>query len=117
MTQDSELRWYSVRCVFINRSPGRAHYIYEERITVWHAPSPEVAIAKAEEEAAEYVEIFDNDAYIGMAQSFWMFDELSDGAEVFSLMCDSTLEPDDYLKTFFSTGAERQCDLSESPEP
>jgi len=117
MTQDPELNWYSVRCVFISRRPDKPHYTYEERITVWHAPSPEAAIAKAEEEAEEYVEIFDNDTYIGVAQSYWIYDELRNGAEVFSLMRDSTLEPDEYVKTFFRTGAEHEGDVSESPEP
>ncbi|MCB2411688.1 DUF4288 domain-containing protein [Demequina sp. TTPB684] len=117
MTQAAALNWYSVRCVFIGRPPDRPHYIYEERITVWQAPSPEAAIAKAEEEAEQYVEVFENDTYVGMAQCYWMYDELRDGAEVFSLMRDSTLEPDEYVKTFFRTGAEHEGDVSESPEP
>jgi hypothetical protein len=111
MEQEPELNWYSVRCVFVSRRPDTAGYTYEERITVWSAPSPELAIAKAEEEAEEYAAIFDNDTYVGLAQSYWLRDELCNGAEVFSLMRDSTLEPAEYLSTFFDTGAEHQGKL------
>lgn len=43
-----------------------------------------------------------------------LFTAPRDGAEVFSLMRDSDLEPDDYLDAFFSTGNERQGDVSPS---
>ena len=35
-------------------------------------------------------------------------DSLEHGAEVFSLLRESSLQPGDYLEAFFDTGAERQ---------
>jgi hypothetical protein len=46
--------------------------------------------------------------YTGLAQAYKLFDPPVDGAEVFSLIRDSQLAPDDYLNTFFDTGSERQ---------
>ncbi|WGX98091.1 hypothetical protein [Nocardioides sp. L-11A] len=40
-------------------------------------------------------------------QSYEMYDAPGEGAEVFSLMRSSELNPDDYLDTFFDTGDER----------
>ena len=104
--------WYAVRCVFRSAwaeaedaLPPDEH-LYEERVTLWQASSAEEAIALAEDEAAEYAD--DDDEYLGLAQAFLLFDSPGHGAEVFSLMRSSRLEPDDYLDAFFDTGAERQ---------
>ena len=51
--------------------------------------------------------------YLGLAQCFHLFDEPGDGAEVFSLMRDSELEPDDYVDSFFDTGAEHRSDVDD----
>ncbi|MCU1601431.1 MAG: hypothetical protein JWO22_2140, partial [Frankiales bacterium] len=48
------------------------------------------------------------DEYLELAQAFELFDDPGHGAEVFSLMRTSRLEPDAYLDTFFDTGTERQ---------
>ncbi|WP_344177249.1 hypothetical protein [Kribbella lupini] len=84
--------------------------MYEERITLWRAASAEDAIERAEAEALEYAGsvVESPDSYLGMAQSYQLFDAPGDGAEVFSLMRTSALEPTEYLDTFFDTGAERQ---------
>lgn len=84
-----EPAWYAVRCVFLSGwSPEPAAQAYEERITLWRAGSADEAIERAEVEAREYAAgIGDRpDTYLGLAQSYWMFDELGDGAEVFSLV-------------------------------
>jgi hypothetical protein len=84
--------------------------VYEERITLWLAASAEDAIERAEAEALEYAgSIAESpDSYLGIAQSYRLVDAPGDGAEVFSLMRSSALEPTEYLDTFFSTGTERQ---------
>jgi hypothetical protein len=107
----SERQWYSVRCVFrvINEDgPGDdGGFDYEERLTLWMASSDAQAIAFAEAEAAEYSSegIFE---YLGIAQSFWLFEPPEDGKEVFSLIRTSDLEPRAYLDQFFDTGRENQ---------
>lgn len=103
--------WYSVRCVLT--SGGHLEAVaetYEERITLWRASSAEEAIARAEAEALEYAAAIEDSpsTYTGLAQCYRLVDEPGDGAEVFSLMRDSQLEPDAYLDRFFDTGSERQ---------
>lgn len=107
--------WYAVRCIFITRAnapggprdlePGEA--AYEERITLWHAPSAEVAIELAEADAHEYAEIVECE-YAGLAQSYRCEDAPGQGVEVFSLIRRSRLETEDYLDRHFDTGGEAQ---------
>lgn len=103
------MAWFGVRCVFRHHEST-----YEERIVIVLAPDFDHAITKAEEEAAGYVDGVDVE-YVGLAQAYRLFDDPRDGAEVFSLMRDSDLEPDAYVDTFFSTGDERQDDVDPSP--
>lgn len=105
------LEWYAVRCVFrsawletADHLPPDEH-LYEERITLWQATSTEEAIALAEAEAIEYAD--EDDEYLELAQAYKLVDELGQGAEVFSLMRSSSLDPDDYLDAHFDTGTER----------
>jgi hypothetical protein len=49
---------------------------------------------------------------LGLAQSYELFDQPGDGAEVFPLMREGTLDPDDYLVTFFDPGNEPQSGLT-----
>jgi hypothetical protein len=103
--------WYAVRCVFAVGWPPEAQgRTYEERINLWRASSADEAIARAEAEAAEYASASDGQAhqYLGLAQSYHLFDQPGDGAEVFSLMRDSDLGPPGYLAAHFSTGGEHQ---------
>lgn len=108
MQENATDAWFGVRCVF-----RHGESTYEERIVIVLAVDFSHAIAKAEDEAADYVDGM-NMEYIGLAQAFMLFDEPRDGAEVFSLMRDSDLEPDEYLDSFFSTGDERQGDVGPS---
>lgn len=107
--------WYGVRCL-IRFVEGIDQY-YEESITVWRALSFEEAIGKAEAEAREYANVCEGE-YSGLAQAFFIGDEetIEEGAEVFSLMRNSPLDPDDYLTRFFDTGDERQGQV-DGPEP
>jgi hypothetical protein len=117
VSADADLSWYSVRCVFaVGWPPEAAGKTYEERITLWHASSAEEAIARAEAEALEYAAVIEEapSTYTGLAQCYQLVDEPGDGAEVFSLMRASQLEPDAYLDRFFDTGAERQGHVEDS---
>lgn len=99
--------WYTVRCVFRwvewERSP------YEERITLWRAESLDDAIERAEREAREYARR-NNVEFSGFAQAYKLAEDQSpeSGMEIFSLLRDSDLDPDAYVNTFFSTGAEHE---------
>jgi hypothetical protein len=96
--------WFTVRCVLHHRDVNA----YEERITLWQADDFDAAIARAEREARDYASDLETAEYTGLAQAYQLFNPPADGAEVFSLIRDSELAPDDYLNTFFDTGSERQ---------
>lgn len=101
--------WYTVRCVF--RWASREGRPFEERITLWRADSLDDAIELAEREARAYAD--DNGVeYLSFSQAYQFAEgaELVNGAEVFSLLRDSELAPDDYIDTFFSTGTEHTQD-------
>ncbi|WP_326834122.1 hypothetical protein VSH64_04220 [Amycolatopsis rhabdoformis] len=100
-------RWYAVRCVF--RWQQWEGSPFEERITLWQAPSSEAAIEAAEREAGQYAAEH-SVTYLGFAQSYALDESvvLGSGAEVFSLLRDSPLAPEEYLTRFFNTGGEHQ---------
>jgi hypothetical protein len=104
--------WYGVRCII--RWPQMTEPSYEESVTVWRAASFGDAIAKAEVAAREYAALCDGE-YLELAQAYFIGDAepITDGTEVFSLIRNSDLEPDDYLTTFFATGDERQGNLGQ----
>ena len=102
---DDELEWFSVRCVFAwSNWEGKP---FEERITLWRARSLDHAIELAEQEAQEYAgENNLEDLHFSQAFAIAQGSEIGSGTEVFSLLRDSALAPDEYLDTFFSTGGE-----------
>lgn len=101
---EGEPGWFGVRCIFRWSQPPT----YEERITLWRAESLDDAIARAEEEAANYARRLGSE-YLDIAQAYWIGGRQPvQGSEVFSLMRDSELEPDEYLDSFYDTGYERQ---------
>ena len=56
--------------------------------------------------------------YVGLAQSFHLCvgaRPLEDGDEVFSLIRESELAPNDYISRFFDTGKERQREADNCP--
>lgn len=107
MTPETQ-SWFAVRCVF--GGDPQACNTYEERVTLWQARDFDEAIALAEAEAEDYARDLPDTEYLGLAQSYQLFDEPGHGAEVFSLPRDSPLGPDEYLTAFFSTGGERTQD-------
>ncbi len=114
MTEVGDPAWFAVRCVFRSGwSSGTSLPVYEERVTVWRATSVEEAVERAETEAEAYAATIEEapDTYLGLAQAYRLDDQPSDGSEVFSLLRESDLEPEDYLNAFFDTGAERTREL------
>lgn len=109
------LGWFAVRCVIrdAGNHPWGPHDLadgesaYEERITLWRTASADAAIERAEAEASAYAADIEAE-YVGLAQSYELFDEPGDGAEVFSLIRRSQLPPGTYLDSFFDTGNEYQ---------
>ena len=100
--------WYSVRCVFAFDGTSAGRNNFEERVTLWRAESFDEAIAMAENDAVDYAENVGG-RYLGLAQAYHLAeDSLTSGVEVFSLMRESDLDPEDYLSRFFDIGAERQ---------
>ncbi|MFD3586477.1 hypothetical protein [Streptomyces sp. NPDC058683] len=97
------MEWYGVRCVFRHRSLG----VYEERVTLWTARSPDEAIDRAESEAREYCDVLEDVDYADFAEAFRMDGVPGEGAEVFSLMRESALPSGEYVRRFFATGDER----------
>jgi hypothetical protein len=99
-------RWYSVRCVF--QWTSYAEKPYEERITLWCATTVEEAVTFAEREAADYAQSGNEMAYLGLAQAFVLDEDtkLGHGIEVFSLLRDSELPPNEYIDKFFAAGEE-----------
>ena len=99
---------FSVRCIF------RFDDLYEERITMWRATSAEHAIAQSDQEARQYAYSVGG-TYLGLAQAYRLADDPREqGAEVFSLLRTSALEPEKYLEHFFDTGQERQRQVSDN---
>ena len=102
--------WFGVRCVF--HDPEGT---YEERVTIWKADVFEEAVLLAEADAKDYAADVGSE-FLGFAQAYVMPDEPGQGAEVFSLLRDSDLDPDEYLDAFFDTGAEREASLDEDDD-
>lgn len=98
-----ERTWYAVRCVFRHHPLG----VYEERLTLWTAGSPDEAIARAEAEAVVYCADLDGVEYVRFAEVYTLPTAPGEGTEVFSLMRESGLPPGAYVERFFATGAER----------
>lgn len=101
---------FSVRCIFRwgSRPEQRREYLYEERITLWRTEDIDAAIELAGREARRYAQ--DNAVeYLEYWQAYALSSEVgADGVEVFSLLRESDLEPEEYLDAFFDTGFERQ---------
>ena len=100
------LAWYCVRTVF--RFGREQKSTYEERLTLWFTAGFSAAISAAEAEANEYARSFEDCAFAGLTQVYELSEPPGHGAEVFSLMRDSSLTTDAYVTAFFDTGNERQ---------
>ena len=110
---------FAVRCVIElpKEEFNTLAHLYEERITVWLAVDIDEAIDKAIAEVEDY-SMKNNLSYTGLSQGYQMFSQVDiDGVEVFSLLRESDLPPEEYLDTFFSTGTERQANKKANKSP
>jgi hypothetical protein len=108
---ERDLGWIAVRTV-IGTPWEEGQRCYEERITLWRSHSYEDAFRRAAADAASYVAQWDPPAEVlSLQQGFQLFDAPGDGTEVFSLIRDSDMQPEDYLDRHFDTGKERQGTL------
>jgi hypothetical protein len=108
-------KWFSVRCILRWLDmPGKP---YEERITLWRADSQDDALNLAESEAQAYAQEFGYE-YAGLAQCYELdaSDGIGHGTELFSLLRDSDLNPQDYVDRYFATGVEHTADALPSDE-
>lgn len=92
--------WFSVRHVLKNGSS------YEERITTWEAEDFEAASTLARAEAEDYATLLHDGIVLDLVQAYALAEAPGHRAEVFSLIRQSDLPPDEYLTTFFDTGSE-----------
>lgn len=69
-----------------------------------------------EPKAAEHAELVGGQP-MGLSQAFTLAIDAApaDGAEIFSLICDSALPSVAYLEAFFDSGTERQRSIGEPP--
>lgn len=106
--------WFGIRTLYKHNDKSRSagKTLFEERIVLFTCTTIDEAILRAEQEADNYCrELGGSATFLNLTQAFAIFDNATppeDGSEVFSLMRDSELNPDDYLDAFFDTGAERQ---------
>lgn len=83
-------QWFGVRCIFRHTDLGA----YEERVTVWEVPTFDDAIAAAKADAAVYEGRHGSSVeFVGITQTYQTFEVPAHGADVFSLMRDSELDP------------------------
>lgn len=95
-----------MRCIF--KHDHHTGILYEERIVLVKASSFDEAIERGEREAVDYVSTLGDVEYLGDAEAFHIAEQkVGDLTEVFSLMRESELDPNEYVATFFQTGRER----------
>lgn len=103
---DNSEPWYGVRLIYRIKTESRQ--AYEERVLIVRAVSERDAVAQAEACSRHYES--ETTEYLGYAVTFHIFDEngpcLGPGTEVFSLIRESNLSPDDYFARFHDTGNE-----------
>ena len=108
MEPTAERQWFGVKCLFEHRGleaePGRR--VYEERIIVVLASSFDEAVVRAEAEAATYISGLGE--YLGFCDAYGTGSAtLGDGAEVYSLMREVTLDRREFIGRYHDDGTEK----------
>jgi hypothetical protein len=92
-------QWFSAKGVFVHRDSGSGpRQLYEERLILVRARTFRKARKLAEKDAQKYERLLDGCAFTKFVEVFRLFDEPGDGAEVFSTMEQSDLEPKEYVE-------------------
>jgi hypothetical protein len=99
--------WFGVRSVYRNQGSEELADAYEERIVLFQAEDFPGALVQAEAEAFEYAGLLGYEV-LSCFQAYCLPEEPATGAEVFSLIRRSRLEPEAYVDHFFDTGEELQ---------
>lgn len=103
-------QWYSARCIFLHTRTTGHPTAYEERIILIRAKDSDHAIQRAEDEARDYAASLDGVTYVNYTDVYTLFEKsIDDGCEVYSLIRDSELAPEQYLSHFFDTGTEHSA--------
>ncbi len=100
--------WYSARCIFrfLRSAEGATQSVYEERIVLLKAKDFREAVRRATDDAKRYAADASAE-FTEFVDVYHLFDgELADGVEAFSLLRTSNLNPQEYVKRHFDTGAE-----------
>ncbi len=104
--------WYGIKCVFRHqnlKTEESGANIYEERVILVNASSEDEAITLAEAEAHEYVVDVGDCEYLNFASCFHVYeDKIIHLSEVYSVMRESSLLPEEYLDQYYDTGSERE---------
>jgi hypothetical protein len=111
--------WYSAKCIFFHKGLRDESDVpvYEERIVLLKADSFDQAIEQAEEDAVQYASDVEDCEYCGFVDVYHLYDEaVGHGTEIYSLMRSSSLSIEDYLSTFYDTGAERSGPTGEGED-
>ena len=109
--------FFSARCIFHTEmiEVGKPVSIFEERIIFIKCREFVEAFDKAEIAAQKYAEQNKSEnsktLFLACIGVFIVQDPIQDGVEVFSMLRESNLSGDDYLKIYHRTGAERNSFL------
>jgi hypothetical protein len=106
MEPTAERQWFGVKCLFEHRGleAGPNRRIYEERVIVVLASNVDEAIVRAE--AVKY--IGDLGEYLGFCDAYCAGSAaLGDGAEVYSLMREVTLDRREFINRYHDDGTEK----------
>ena len=98
--------WFGVRCWFLFEAGAldkERGQLYEERVTVWPAVSASEARTRAIEEAEAYAAEV-GATRVDYVETHRLADQPRAGGEVWSVMRDSWLTPDEYLTRFVTEG-------------
>jgi hypothetical protein len=112
--------FYSAKCVFRTEfdDEGRPALAFEERIVFVKCREFDEAFDKAEKEARKYAD--ENQSlklkttFLACVGVFIVQDPIEEGVQVFSMLRESNMPSDDYLRLHYQTGVERDSFLFRS---
>ena len=89
------MSWFAVRGIYLHAADA-AGYVYEERIQLYEAATPEVALGLAQAESAAYLQINPGFSRVGDWVCFAVREQDPHGAEVWSGLLASPLAPTEF---------------------
>ena len=98
MSEETKLRWFAVRCVYLmEKKQSNGRNVFEERIVVFSGADGDEAFAKAEQESGDYAKALGLEVH-PEAEAFEQDGgPLLDGYELASFL----FEADEDLETFY----------------